>query len=330
MVGRLAGGVAHDINNALAVVLAATDPLAEEARLPDQRRDLAELEAATQHAADLVRDLLWTGRKFPAATAAVADLDTVARSCLERAGRVARAVVLELRLEGAIQLAISPEHLEQIVFGTIVGAGRAGVVHLLVSATRAGDSAELVFDGQRTGSPAPGRDVQIQLGISAARELVGQYGGTLELSYEPERLRLVVTLALAQLDRGRAPQPVSPRTALIVEDEPMVLRQLCKLVARRGFEVSSATTVATALVQLGADPDLLITDLQLPDGSGEAIAHASFAARPARPIIVCSGFSDEDVRRGGLQRAHLVIVAKPFVTSELEAVIDACVPARAE
>lgn len=323
MVGRLAGGVAHDVNNALAAVLAAADVLASEVSTPEQRRDLAELEAASHHAADLVRDLLWTGRRFPTSTSAVAELGAVIRVCLERVSRVARKVAVEVRVDHALRLALSPEHLEQILFGLIVGAGRSGASQLVLTSRRDGDAVELALTGaadQALPAERP-RAMQVQLSASAARELVGQCGGTLTLAQDGE-LAISLRLPVAPGQPSERPAQRAPtRTALVVEDEPMVLRRLCQLVARRGYEVSAASTVADGLARLAEGPDLLVTDLQLPDGSGEEIALASYEQDPARPIVVCSGFSAEDVRRGRLRHAPLVFLTKPFTSADFEAAL---------
>ncbi|MFN0249489.1 MAG: response regulator [Kofleriaceae bacterium] len=330
LVGRLAGGVAHDVNNALAAIMAAADVLASEVATPDQRRRLAELESASHFAADLVRDLLWTGRRFPTSTSAVANLDAVTRICLERLGRVARKITVDVRIDPAIDLAVSAEHLEQILFGLVVGADRCGVTRLALTATPipttiAPSRVAIGFASVAGGQPlrVGSRAMQAQLSISAARELVSQYGGTLETRDAEEFSVVTIELPVAprHADATRVVAPTI-RTALVVEDEPMVLRRLCQLVARRGYEVMSASTVAEGMLRLREGPDLLITDLQLPDGSGEEIALASYEADPKRPIVVCSGFSAEDVRRGRLRDAPLTFLAKPFTTADFEAAIS--------
>lgn len=325
MVGRLAGGVAHDVNNALAAIFASFEELAMGARTADQRRHVAELEAASHHAADLVRDLLWIGRKFPLSTTSVADLAATVRACLERVSRVAPTLTVDLELEHTVQLAVSPEHLEQILFGLVVGAHRSGVTRLAMSthltSTR---DLEIAMRAKETDtSPAArSRAMKVQLSVSAARQLVGQSGGSLSVSDPGANLAVTVRLPLASVDRDPQPHPVGRlRTALVIEDEPMVLRQLCQLVARRGYEVTGASTMAEGLALLATNPDLLITDLQLPDGSGEDIALASFEATPGRPIIVCSGFSASDLHGERLRVAPITFLAKPFTTADLEAAL---------
>jgi PAS domain S-box-containing protein len=65
-VGRLTGGVAHDFNNILMVILANIEALAEDERLPqDLHRRIAGIEKVTQRAADLTRQLLAFSRRQP-------------------------------------------------------------------------------------------------------------------------------------------------------------------------------------------------------------------------------------------------------------------------
>ncbi|HEY0252379.1 MAG TPA: response regulator [Kofleriaceae bacterium] len=322
MVGRLAGGVAHDINNALAAIIVATEALAEEVGTPSQRRDLAELEAAALHAGDLVRDLLWTGRKFPSSTAAVANLGTVMRSCIERVGRVARTCEIIDDLDHAWQLAVAPEHLEQILFGLIVNLDRRGVERLLVSNARSDGWLEIHLEGTLGAIGTAGREIQVELGVSAARELVASYGGTQVVTELESQILIALRLPLAATAADRTVlRSGEGRTALVVEDEPMVLRRLCKLVAQRGYDVKSASSVADAIRLLEGRPDLLITDMQLPDGSGRDIALAAFSQDPARPIIVCSGFTNDDIRAGALQHAPLQFLPKPFTNASFEAIL---------
>ncbi|WP_169977810.1 response regulator [Tautonia rosea] len=62
-----------------------------------------------------------------------------------------------------------------------------------------------------------------------------------------------------------------PPTLLIVEDDRSLLEVWKTIFSTRGWHVSSATTLAEGLAHLDPPPDYVILDLELPDGSGEAI-----------------------------------------------------------
>ena len=65
-VGRLAGGIAHDVQNALAEVVSASEELASAADITDARRhDLDAIRAAAERASDLVRQLAAYQRAMP-------------------------------------------------------------------------------------------------------------------------------------------------------------------------------------------------------------------------------------------------------------------------
>jgi DNA-binding response OmpR family regulator len=64
---------------------------------------------------------------------------------------------------------------------------------------------------------------------------------------------------------------MSGHRMLVVEDDPTTRTLLQSLFARRGWEVAIASTVADGLAMLTPPPDLLILDLNLPDGFGTRI-----------------------------------------------------------
>lgn len=324
LVGRLAAGVAHDVNNALAGILAATDVMAEEVSTPEQRRHLAELEAASYHAADLVRDLTWIGRKFPASSVAVAELGVTMRACKERLERVARTLSLETAIESSAWIAMPPEHLEQVLFALIVGAHRTGASRLVIESASEQDTLSLTLRGAAATdvSDHGPRAIRAHLRLLAAKELVTQYGGMLTSTVVDGTLVAELRVRRAPTAQRIGSQPIARQfSALVVDDEPMILRRLCQLVARRGYTVTPASTLAEGLALLEQRPSLVVTDIQLPDGSGEAIAAASFAADPRRPIVVCSGYGADEMLQSRLRSARISFLQKPFTVEQLECVI---------
>ena len=66
--------------------------------------------------------------------------------------------------------------------------------------------------------------------------------------------------------------------------------------------------------------DLLLTDIELPDGSGLEVARDALGLDPGLPVIVCSGHDLRDVARSLGPTAHAL--RKPFDLDELEALVE--------
>lgn len=322
IVGRLAGGVAHDINNALTAILAASDLLGDKVADGAQRRSLAELEGASRQAAELVRDLLWIGRLFPPTTPC-AQVEATVVACRQRLDRIGRKIAIDVDLP-PLRVALAPERLEQVLFRVILRAHRAGFTRLMLQGQRIESMVKIVLRGVSR-STAPGNSLShrpkamsARLGMSAAKEVIQQAGGTLTIAECDGDLHVQLWLPIWEADKPVELPIARGRTALVVDDEPLILGRLSKLVARRGYTVKSASSLAEAWPLLREGPDLLVTDLQLGDGRGEELAISSFASAPERPIVICSGFGADDVFRDQLRDAHVQFLTKPFTMAELD------------
>lgn len=85
------------------------------------------------------------------------------------------------------------------------------------------------------------------------------------------------------------PIAARPIRVLLVDDEEDSAELLGMLLVRRGFEVTSARSVATALAAAGATTvDVLVSDLRLPDGNGHDLLRHLRAAGNL-PAIALSG-----------------------------------------
>jgi DNA-binding response OmpR family regulator len=102
---------------------------------------------------------------------------------------------------------------------------------------------------------------------------------------------------------------------LVVEDEHAVLDAMTDVLARFGYAVEKATTRSEA-AERGADFDLVVLDLGLPDGDGLEIC-AELAARV--PVIVVSARASETHRVVALEVGADDYLAKPFGPRELVA-----------
>jgi PAS domain S-box-containing protein len=187
-----------------------------------------------------------------------------------------------------------------------------------------------VFDAfEQGGGETTRRFGGLGLGLAISRAIVEAHGGSLAASSGGKGRGATFTVELgdARPLPGAAPDGPAPGAGgrrralriLLVDDHKDTLRVLARVLRSLGHEVSPADSVGSALeAARGAEFDLLISDLGLPDGSGLEIM------RSLSPIpgIALTGYGMEDdvsrTRAAGFA-AHLT---KPVDAGLLESMID--------
>ena len=108
-----------------------------------------------------------------------------------------------------------------------------------------------------------------------------------------------------------------PRRILFVEDEAHIYEPFSRALARNGFEPVIARTAAEALeLAENADPDLVLLDLNLPDGDGSDVCR-TLRSRSQVPIVMLTARGTEMDRVMGLELGADDYVVKPFSSREL-------------
>ena len=115
--------------------------------------------------------------------------------------------------------------------------------------------------------------------------------------------------------------------ALIVDDDSNSLSALATLVSREGFTTSTATNLREARRALQVEaPDVLLVDLQLPDGSGLDLLNER---PPAVDVILVTGHATVDTAVAALRMGAADYLTKPVDVPRLKAVLANVVGARA-
>ncbi len=105
---------------------------------------------------------------------------------------------------------------------------------------------------------------------------------------------------------------------LIVDDEAVILDILYEHLNTRGYECVLAQSSKDAVAALGeAEPDLLITDIGMPEMNGIDFAQAARQSWPDLAIIVMTGRSDAGSAVGALRAGADDYVMKPFDFDEM-------------
>jgi two-component system cell cycle response regulator DivK len=101
---------------------------------------------------------------------------------------------------------------------------------------------------------------------------------------------------------------------LVVEDDPWSQRILVELLEMRGHDVIAADTVSSARAQLGNAPQIVLLDIHIPGGGGEAFlreirASDSFARLPVIALTASAMAGD---RERFVQQGFTAYMAKPI------------------
>ncbi len=335
-VGRLAAGVAHDFNNLMTVMLSNAEELSQER--PDERLD--QILSAVESGAEMVRRLLSVGRRGPTNPQPV-DLNDTMRDLSKWANRVL-GDDLELALElteDPTPVVADPAELHQVVLNLLVNARDAmqaggkvtlrtglhnGSVRLEVVDQGVGMAPEVLehaFDPFFTTKPV-GQGTG--LGLSMVHGVITGLGGTVSLtSLENQGTEVRISLP-------RTSAPAVPResaeavstgskagTLLLVEDDENVRRVIARILERSGFVVLLASGPKEAEGQLErSTPDVVVTDVSMPDGGGRRVAELVAEACPDVPIVFVTGNAREAALPGP-------VVHKPFKPGELLSVVTA-------
>jgi DNA-binding NarL/FixJ family response regulator len=113
-------------------------------------------------------------------------------------------------------------------------------------------------------------------------------------------------------------------TVMLVEDDPAFLARFCAMVAASPeLRLLGAVGDLAAARQLlaGIPPDVLLTDLGLPDGSGIELIRETAARHPATDIMVISVFGDEEHVVASIQAGATGYVLKDSLPDEFVALI---------
>ncbi|MFC3077701.1 response regulator [Phenylobacterium terrae] len=122
-----------------------------------------------------------------------------------------------------------------------------------------------------------------------------------------------------------APDRTEPQV-LLVEDDALVRMTLLEALLEAGCRVEEATTASEALKKIrsaAAPLDAAVIDIGLPDGRGDALVAELRARRPGAPVVLASGYNDEDLRGRLSADEQVTFLDKPFDGAALEAALRA-------
>jgi PAS domain S-box-containing protein len=173
---------------------------------------------------------------------------------------------------------------------------------------------------------APGKGTG--LGLAAVHGIVTQSGGYVSVDSEPLRGTSFKVYLPAAEPAGEAPmvaprreRPIGGTAAVLIVDDERPIRTLTRTILERGgYRVLAASTCAEAEALFAREAgaiDLLVTDVELPDGSGPALFRRLFETHSSLRVVYMSGYADETLVNQSALEAAGGFLQKPFLADGL-------------
>jgi two-component system cell cycle sensor histidine kinase/response regulator CckA len=128
--------------------------------------------------------------------------------------------------------------------------------------------------------------------------------------------------------KSKPARNVGELTVLVVEDEPAVRGLVASMLERLGHQVVRAASGEEAVAFVrgkGLEPNIILTDLVLPDVNGRVLAERLHETVPEAKVIYMSGYADDAILGEGFARPGVTLLHKPFTVARLSAVVKEAV-----
>ncbi len=166
------------------------------------------------------------------------------------------------------------------------------------------------------------------LGLATVYGIVRQAGGHVWVYSEPGQGTSFKIYLPRTEETEERPEPRQAQrdrrgseTVLVVEDEPAVRELASRALSAVGYQVLQAPSGREALEEAArtvGPVHLLVTDVVMPDMSGQKLAEALKRARPETRVLYMSGYTENTIVHHGVLDAGVHFLAKPFTPAAIQ------------
>jgi PAS domain S-box-containing protein len=360
-IGRVAGGVAHDFNNILSVILGFGDLLMAE--LPDDNPHyelVAQIVEAAKKARDLTKQLL-SFSKRGVFKVKKTDLNTLFddfEKILTRLLPDNTDLVLDL-YPSPVPVMINKGKLERVIMNMVINAGDAlpegGRITISTDMDKGSSCAVLRVDDTGTGM-APdvvqnifepffttkSKEHGTGLGLSTSYGIIKQHKGDITVTSEPgsgTRFEITLPIALEQNLKTQDfdiigssetkpinnPEDNTGKKILLVDDDELVRKLAEKILKKLNYTVYSADNGSKALElfnELDSKIDLLLTDMVMPGMTGRDLYEKIITLKPDIKVLFMSGYTNNMLDNLYIEKNKFHFLAKPFSIKALAKEIE--------
>jgi len=348
-IGSLAGGIAHEFNNILTVIIGYAEMVLE--KNPDVS-ELSEILSAAERARTIVGQMLSFSQQahiqprpiephiiikeavralrtsLPPDIVIQEDIDPECGTIVADSTQIYQVLkslvnnaVHAMDQKGTVGVSLKLESLEKkdLVHRPDMVEGR--YVKLSVSDTGPGMSPEIVekiFDPFFTTKEVnEGKG----LGLSVVHGIIMSHRGMISVESRQGKGTVFHVYFTSVKDKEKVadehtdPVPGGNERILLVDDERLLVDMLKKMLTKMGYRVTTKINATEAFETFASHPekfDLVITDLTMPGMSGVELVQQILTIRPDIPVILCTGFNRDNISLDIEKLGIKALMRKPF------------------
>ena len=342
LVSRITGGLAHNFGNALTVITTWTELLQ---RHPDNKayveRAATDMSEAARQATQVSKQVMTLSKNYVRRPDVYDVADALEPQINLLSTLLPANITFTAEIEQGHFIFVDRGELQQALLNLVLnsrdaidGEGRIDIkvvrdgedICLEVSDTGSGIDPTLIeriFEPFFSTKGAEGTG----LGLASVRRSVEDAGGRVDVVSQPGVGSTFSLFFKAQEAPESVPETTDSheledqpgRNIIVADDEEIVLRALVAALEEAGHTTHQASDIRQAIeiVKASKDIDLLVTDAIMPGGSVTDLISAFTERYPDAPVLVCSGYVEEDVLARDLSAGEFEFLQKPVSSSTL-------------
>lgn len=359
--GKMASGIAHDFNNALTIIMGAAEiAMLDSSNNKQVEKSFNSIIRASSNAAELTRSLLSFGRKDPIQKSVVEVNALISGLEKPLVRLLPEDITLSVRNSEPAIIAVDKAGLEKTLFNLIAnskesikGSGEISLscecvtIASETSGIPPGEFAKISVADNGEGIDTKLKDKIFEpyfttkeasagagLGLALLQSLMNEASGHITLSSEVGQgtefnLYFPIVLENEKLEETAVHENISSTQQLdalilLVEDNAEVLSTMADTLIGEGYKVDRALDGNEAIKKLDDNEfDLLCIDGVIPGISSANVIDAFRDRFPNQPVIVCSGYIEEELLIRGIKTGELGYLRKPYRSQQLLDTISA-------